>query len=50
VSNLGYFLAAFLVIWATVFAYVYGIARRQRNLEQEVRALREVMERDQPKS
>jgi len=50
VNNLGYLLAAFLVIWTAVFAYIYVIARRQHILEREVRALQEAIERNPPKS
>ena len=40
-ENLGYFLAAFIVVWALVFGYMFWLFARQRKLRQEVKSLRE---------
>lgn len=45
-NNLGYLFAAYTFIWAAVFAYVYIIARRQKMLERELEALREMLKGD----
>jgi CcmD family protein len=39
-SNLGYLLAAFLAVWAGLFAYAFYMGRRGRELEREVEELR----------
>jgi CcmD family protein len=39
-SNLGYMLAAFLAVWAGLFAYAFYMGRRGRELEREVEELR----------
>lgn len=44
-SNLGYLFAAYAFIWALLFAYVHTVARRQRALEDEIRALQQTVER-----
>jgi CcmD family protein len=36
-----YLTAAYAVFWGLTFLYVFSIARRQRRLQQEIRALRE---------
>jgi len=40
-QNLGYFLAAFIVVWALVFGYVLWLFVRQKRLRQEIESLRE---------
>ena len=40
-ENLGYFLAAFIVVWALVFGYVLWLFVRQRKLRQELKSLLE---------
>jgi CcmD family protein len=40
-DNLGYFLAAYIVIWVVLFAYVYRIYAGQRNLKREIDSLKE---------
>ena len=47
-SNLGFLLAAFIIVWLVLFGYVWFIARRQVRLDREVAVLREEMERRQP--
>jgi CcmD family protein len=43
-NNLVYLFAAYALIWALVFLYVYSIANRQRSLEREIAALRDALE------
>lgn len=40
-QNLGYFLAAFIVVWALVFGYVLWLFARQGKLRQEIESLKE---------
>lgn len=44
-ENLGYLFAAYIFIWIAILAYVYSLAQRQRNLERELEALRQIWER-----
>jgi CcmD family protein len=41
---MGYLLAAYAVFWAITFIYIFSIARRQKGLEQEIQALRHILE------
>lgn len=43
-ENLGYLFAAYTFIWIAILAYVYILAQRLRNLEQELEALRRIWE------
>ena len=48
-DNLPYLFAAYAVTWVVFFIYVFFVSRRQRELEREVRELRQVLEiRDHP--
>ena len=40
-ANLGFLLAAFIIVWAVLFGYLWFIASRQRKLDREIAALRE---------
>ncbi|MBA7663959.1 hypothetical protein ES703_72007 [subsurface metagenome] len=40
-ENLGYLLAAYTIIWAVVFGYVFYLYRKQRRLQREIRVLKE---------
>ena len=42
-ENSGYFFAAFAIVWAVVFAYVFLLASRQRRLKREVESLKEML-------
>ncbi len=42
-ENAGYLFAAYTVIWAVVFGYVFYLFSRQRRLRQEIDSLREVL-------
>jgi CcmD family protein len=44
-KNLGYLFAAYTFIWIAILAYVYILAQRQRNLEREIKTLRQIWER-----
>jgi CcmD family protein len=39
-----YMVAAYFVIWLASFAFIFSMVDRQRNLEREISALREVMQ------
>jgi CcmD family protein len=43
-ENSGYLLAAYSVIWAVVFCFVFVLSRRQRRLQRELDYLRKKME------
>ena len=45
-GNLPYLFAAFAVIWAIFFAYVFFVTRRQQELRNEISRLRHALERD----
>ena len=45
-DNLPYLFAAFAVIWAIFFAYMFFMTRRQQELRNEISRLRHVLERD----
>lgn len=40
-ENAGYLFAAFAVIWAAVFGYVFSLFSRQRKLLREIDSLKE---------
>ena len=39
-ENLGYLFAAYTVIWAVVFGYVFYLYRKQRKLQREIDSLK----------
>jgi CcmD family protein len=41
----GYLFAAYAVIWIALFLYLLSLSRRNRELEEEVRDLRRLLER-----
>ena len=43
--NIPYLFAAFAIVWAVFFVYVFFTSRRQDELEQEMEILREEMRR-----
>lgn len=43
-TNLGYLFAIYIVTWAGFFAYMFLVSRRQRDLEREIRQLRQLVE------
>jgi CcmD family protein len=42
-ENAGYLFAAFSVIWALVFGYVFYLLNRQRGLRREINLLKEAL-------
>ncbi len=44
-ENAGYLLAAFGIIWASFFVYVFALSNRQRQLRTEIDALKESLAR-----
>ena len=42
-ENVEFLAAAFAVFWGMTFAYVFSIARRQKNLEQELKVLESLL-------
>ena len=44
-ENMGYLLAAYIVIWAVVFGYVLVMQRKQRQLKRQVEILQESLDR-----
>jgi len=42
---MGFMVAAYLVVWAGLFLYVFWLARKSRKLAEEVKALREAIVR-----
>ncbi len=39
-ENFGYLLAAFIIIWVAVFAYVFSLSQRQKRLRREIDQLK----------
>jgi len=44
-ANLNFLFAAYTVVWVLLFAYVFGVSRRNRTLEKEIDELRALLER-----
>ncbi len=42
-ENLGFLLAAFIIVWLGLFGYIWFIAGRQRRLSRDVEALKAEM-------
>jgi CcmD family protein len=45
-DNVEFLAVAFIVFWAFTFLYVFSIARRQKNLEQELNVLESLLEEE----
>jgi len=43
-TNLGYLFAAYTAVWVALFVYVLRLGRRSRELEEEIRELRRLLE------
>lgn len=41
---MSYLIAAMVVFWITTFVFVFSVMRRQRKLELEIEALRDVLQ------
>jgi len=44
-ANLGFLLAAFIIVWLVLFGYVWFVANRQVRLNREIAVLREELSR-----
>lgn len=42
-ENAGYFFAAFAIVWAVLFAYIFLLAGRQRKLKRKIESLKEML-------
>ncbi|MDD2252308.1 MAG: CcmD family protein [Dehalococcoidales bacterium] len=40
-ENAGYLLAAFIIIWAALLAYIFILARKQAGIRREIELIRE---------
>jgi CcmD family protein len=40
-ENAGYFFAAFAIVWGVLFAYIFLLAARQRQLKRKIDSLRD---------
>ncbi|HLY37794.1 MAG TPA: CcmD family protein [Candidatus Binatia bacterium] len=43
-TNLSYLFAAYTAVWVALFVYVLRLGRRSRELEEEIRELRRLLE------
>ena len=43
-ENLPYLFAVYVVTWAVFFVYVFVFSRRQREMEREIRQLKQALE------
>lgn len=43
-DNLPYLFAAYAVVWVVFFIYVFFVSRRQREMEREIRELKQALE------
>lgn len=42
-ENSGYFFAAFAIVWAVLFAYIFLLGSRQRQLKRKIESLKELL-------
>jgi len=47
-ENLGYLFAAYTIIWAVVFGYIFFMQRKQKSLQRQINRLQESA--DKPKN
>ena len=45
-DNMGYLFAAYTVIWAVVFGYIFFMQRKQKKLERQIDAWRDSADRN----
>jgi CcmD family protein len=43
-ENVGYMLAAFIIIWAALLAYTFVVASRQAKMRRDIELIREQLE------
>ncbi len=52
-ENLGYLLAAFVIVWVGLFGYVFSLFQKQKQLRRDIELLKEMLKkkpnRDIPK-
>ena len=48
-ENIEFLAAAFAIFWGFTFLYVFTIARRQRNLERELKVLESLLDEENKK-
>ena len=48
-DNLNYLLAAFIVIWVVLFAYILVMSQRQRRLQRDINLLKTSLQEQQKK-
>ncbi len=44
-ENAGYLFAAFTIVWALLFGYLFSLVSRQRKLRREIDSLKEVFKK-----
>jgi len=44
-GNMSFLFAAYTIIWAVVFGYVFYLYRKQRKLQREINLLKEIMDK-----
>ena len=44
-DNLSFLFAAYTIIWAVIFGYVFYLYRKQRKLQREIDLLKETMDK-----
>ena len=47
-ENLSYLFAAYTIIWAVIFGYLYLMQRKQRRLDREIELLKEGLSKQNP--
>ena len=45
-DNMGYLFAAYTIIWAVIFGYIFYMQRKQRKLEQQIDMWRDSTDSD----
>jgi len=43
-ENMNYLFAAFAIVWAMIFGYVFSLSRKQKQLQREIKSLEEKIE------
>ena len=46
-ENMGYLFAAFTIIWAVVFGYVFSLLSKQKKLRHDLKSLKETIKERQ---
>jgi CcmD family protein len=45
-ENAGYLFAAYAIVWAVLFGYIFILSRRQKRLRREIDLLKEVLHKE----